>query len=73
MENHTPRKKQMQHVKRKCHRCHGSGRAPCQICGGSGQVAQGRDDRGGPKFGRCEGCFGTKTRRCLMCSGTGFA
>ena len=59
-------------VKRRCHRCHGSGRAPCQICGGTGQVMMGTDGQGKPRFDRCNGCFGIKTTRCSACGGDGF-
>ena len=59
-------------VKRRCHRCHGSGRAPCQICNGSGQVLIGTDGQGKPRFDRCSGCFGVRTKRCTACGGEGF-
>ena len=67
-----PHKTDAPDVKRRCHRCHGSGRAPCQICNGSGQVRKGNDRQGRPHFERCEGCFGLKTTRCRVCSGEGF-
>ncbi len=60
-------------VKRRCHRCHGSGRYPCQICRGTGQVVKGTDARGNQILDRCGGCFGIKTVRCPMCGGDGFA
>jgi len=71
-KRHQP-KGQMPLVKQRCHRCHGSGRAKCPICNGTGEVAQGADDNGNPKFGRCAGCFGLKTMRCPVCNGEGFA
>lgn len=58
-------------VKRRCHRCRGSGRAPCQICNGTGQVQQGKDQFGKQQFGTCGGCFGLKTTRCAICGGEG--
>jgi DnaJ-class molecular chaperone len=60
-------------VKRRCHRCHGSGRVPCAICRGSGQVVKGVDMRGRQILDRCGGCFGLKTSRCPTCGGEGFA
>ncbi len=65
-------KKQETPVRRRCHRCHGSGRAPCQICRGTGQVVTGTDARGRQTFDRCGGCFGVKTTRCPTCGGEGF-
>lgn len=73
MVKQTARKNQMLHVKRRCHRCRGTGRAACQICGGSGQAIKGTDVNGKPEFGNCEGCFGTKFIRCSACSGEGYA
>ncbi len=73
MKKHGHGKQRMEHVKRQCVRCRGSGRTPCQICGGKGQVAKGRDIHGNTLFNRCTGCFGTKTTRCLTCGGEGFA
>ena len=73
MEHNSPGKKQVPYVKRRCHRCHGTGRAPCQFCNGSGQVAKGRDKFGNALFERCVGGFGTKSRRCTVCGGEGFA
>ena len=61
------------HVKQRCHRCHGSGRAKCPICNGTGEVVLGADVNGNAKFGRCSGCFGLKTTRCPTCNGEGFA
>ena len=68
-----PRKTKPPHVKQRCHRCRGSGRAPCPICQGTGQVFKTKDRLGAPVFGRCDGCFGAKTRICAHCSGEGFA
>ncbi len=59
-------------IKRRCHRCHGSGRAPCPICSGRGEVMQGTDVNGAPIFGQCEGCYGLKHVRCAHCSGEGW-
>lgn len=59
-------------IKRRCHRCHGSGRTPCQICRGTGQVVRGADLRGKQILDRCGGCFGLKTTRCPTCGGDGF-
>lgn len=60
-------------VRRRCHRCHGSGRTPCLICGGRGEVLKSTDARGRPVYDRCGGCFGLKTMRCGTCGGEGFA
>lgn len=60
-------------VKRRCHRCQGDGRAPCQVCYGKGYVMKGRDKLGKPVEDRCSGCFGNKTCKCAICNGTGFA
>ncbi|MDW4549005.1 hypothetical protein R5H32_06550 [Defluviimonas sp. D31] len=60
-------------MKRRCHRCHGTGRVPCTICGGKGEVPRGMDHRGNPHFDRCTGCFGIKVSRCPSCRGDGFA
>lgn len=57
---------------RRCHRCHGSGRAPCTICNGKGQSVKGRNLEGLPIFGQCEGCVGLKTSRCTSCGGERF-
>ncbi len=58
-------------VKRRCHRCHGSGRSACQSCGGTGKVVTSRSALGGPEWSRCTACFGNKTRRCPNCGGEG--
>jgi DnaJ-class molecular chaperone len=58
-------------IKRRCHRCQGSSRAPCQACGGKGEVMTGRDIFNRPQFSRCTGCFGLKTTRCAVCGGDG--
>jgi DnaJ-class molecular chaperone len=70
MEEQAPRKK-MPHIKQRCSRCRGSGRSPCQFCGGTGQVTTGRDVYGNPRFGTCSACFGLKSTRCSACSGEG--
>lgn len=63
----------MPHVKQRCTRCRGSGRALCQICGGSGQVFKGQDIHGTAQYDRCSGCFGNKSARCNTCGGEGWA
>ncbi len=63
----------VKHVKRRCHRCHGSGSANCVTCNGTGRMYKGRDYHGHAVMGTCEGCFGTRFRRCSYCSGEGFA
>ncbi|SHJ17582.1 hypothetical protein SAMN05444404_1608 [Ruegeria lacuscaerulensis ITI-1157] len=68
-----PGQNKEEHVKRRCHRCRGMGRAPCQICNGKGEVPKGRDHLGRLQFTRCNGCFGVKTSRCSVCGGEGFA
>jgi len=72
MTTHARQPKPAQHVKRRCHRCHGTGRADCPICNGSGKVVQGTDVNGNPQFGPCSGCFGLKHTRCSVCAGEGF-
>jgi hypothetical protein len=67
------RKGVMLHIKRQCHRCYGTGRAACQICGGAGQHASGTDRMGNPRFVVCGGCIGTKLAKCMVCGGEGFA
>ncbi|MBF9031042.1 hypothetical protein HKCCE3408_11615 [Rhodobacterales bacterium HKCCE3408] len=57
---------------RRCHRCAGSGRSPCSVCGGQGRTLKAYDRNGTPQFDRCDGCFGTRTARCSVCSGEGF-
>ncbi len=71
MANAPNKSGQMPHQKRRCHRCHGSGQAPCQICGGSAKVPKGRDARGHPVLGRCDGCLGRGRIRCGVCGGDG--
>lgn len=58
--------------KSRCYRCRGSGHANCSICGGKGEVLQGKTIHGGPIFARCQGCYGRRTTRCASCSGEGF-
>lgn len=59
-------------TRRRCHRCHGSGRAPCRICAGKGEVMLGTDGQGRPRFGPCTGCMGLKHTRCSQCGGEGY-
>lgn len=68
---HPYRKSRQAHPWRRCHRCRGTGFAPCQICNGSGAVAKGRDLFGNVQFGGCSGCHGMKNRKCTNCGGTG--
>lgn len=58
-------------VKRRCHRCHGSGRSTCPSCGGQGRIVTSRNPLAGPEYTRCSACFGNKTRRCSTCAGEG--
>jgi hypothetical protein len=70
---HRPhRKGQAQHVLRRCHRCRGTGRAPCQVCNGAGDVLRGRDLFGKAQYSKCGGCFGTRSCRCSTCAGLGW-
>ncbi|QFT79379.1 hypothetical protein FIU89_02055 [Roseovarius sp. THAF27] len=57
---------------RRCHRCAGSGQAPCQVCFGHGTTHRRTDRFGKPVHDRCDGCFGRKTTRCGLCNGDGF-
>lgn len=57
---------------RRCHRCTGSGQAPCQVCFGKGTTHRRLDRFGKPIHDRCDGCFGRKTTRCGLCNGAGF-
>lgn len=72
MWQNKPGGKKEEPVKRRCHRCRGMGRAPCEICKGAGEVIKGRDVHGKPIMSRCDGCFGLKTIRCPVCGGEGF-
>ena len=63
------RAKKPQAPRRSCHRCRGTGIAPCRVCGGRGQVACGRDGNGHPRLAACTGCMGRKTARCATCGG----
>ncbi|MDH5799144.1 MAG: hypothetical protein OEZ19_11305 [Paracoccaceae bacterium] len=67
-----PKKKDEEIVKRRCHRCHGSGRMACTICGGQGRIQTSKDIYGKPIMTRCNGCFGTRAVRCTTCAGEGF-
>ena len=73
MTTYARKPTQAQHVKQRCHRCQGTGRADCPICKGSGKVVTGTDMNGNPQFGPCMGCFGLKHTRCPVCSGEGYA
>jgi DnaJ-class molecular chaperone len=59
-------------IKRKCVRCHGTGRATCRSCGGKGDMPTSRDALGRAQFVRCRSCYGNKTCRCVSCAGTGW-
>ncbi len=72
MTTQTRRPQPPPDVKRRCHRCQGSGRADCPICKGTGKVVTGADVNGNPLFGDCSGCFGLKHSRCPVCSGEGY-
>lgn len=72
MQWQTGKKPQIPHVKQRCYRCRGSGRAQCPICNGKGRIAQGRDRLGQPQFVQCTGCFGTRHSRCGVCGGEGW-
>jgi CCR4-NOT transcription complex subunit 6 len=54
---------------RRCHRCNGTGLAPCRVCGGNGRLMMRTNRNGTPSFGRCEGCYGRKLVRCSTCCG----
>jgi len=71
---HTRMKKRnaAQDIKRQCHRCRGTGLAPCRICAGSGRVMVGKNLNGSAIFDRCSGCLGRKTGRCSHCGGEKF-
>ena len=66
-----PRIKKPEVVQRRCYRCHGTGRAPCQGCGGSGRMTTSRDALGNVQAARCPQCYGNKVSRCRTCGGTG--
>ena len=59
-------------IKRKCVRCHGTGRATCRTCGGKGEMSTSRNALGHMQFCRCRSCHGTKTTRCVSCAGVGW-
>lgn len=65
-------KNQLVELNRRCHRCNGSGEAPCPICFGSGRVLKGRDRLGKPNMERCDGCLGRRTTKCSFCGSVGF-
>lgn len=56
---------------RRCTRCHGTGRMPCESCNGRGEVYLGQRSRGAGDYGRCQGCAGLKVARCRSCGGSG--
>ena len=58
--------------KRRCSRCRGTGYAPCQICGGNGEVVVSYSVSGAPTFRNCSGCSGTKRSKCMTCGSQGF-
>ncbi len=72
MSTHTRPTQPAEHVKRRCHRCQGTGRADCPICKGTGEVVASVDVNGNPLFSQCSGCFGRKHTRCPICSGEGY-
>lgn len=72
MHKPTSRQKKVPDLKRQCHRCNGTGLAPCRICAGRGAVSAGNDIQGQPTFIRCSGCLGSKTTRCATCGGERF-
>ena len=72
MDKRLTRKQPIPNIKRRCHRCSGTGRARCPICNGTGEVVKGVDLNGNPQVTRCTGCFGSKSTRCTICSGEGF-
>jgi DnaJ-class molecular chaperone len=72
MDLRSRKKKPPPEIKRQCHRCNGSGLAPCRICAGSGRVMIKKDINGTPQFDRCSGCLGRKTGRCPHCGGERF-
>lgn len=72
MWQNKPTYRKEEKPKRRCHRCQGMGRAPCQICNGTGEVIKSRDVYGKPISSRCDGCFGVKSSRCTVCGGEGF-
>ena len=59
-------------IRRRCHRCHGTGQCNCRVCGGSGRVPQSRNVFGEQQFARCSGCYGNRRTRCATCGGTGY-
>lgn len=67
--NRTMKKAKTDAPPRRCHRCNGSGVAPCRVCGGTGKLMRGADANGRPMFGQCQGCFGRKMMRCQTCNG----
>ncbi len=72
MWQHKQGQKKEEPARRRCHRCRGMGRAPCQICNGAGEIVKSRDVFGKPILSRCDGCFGLKSIRCTVCAGEGF-
>ena len=63
------RKSKAEDAPHRCHRCNGTGVAPCRTCGGTGKLFRGADRNGRSTYDRCEGCFGRKTTRCPTCLG----
>lgn len=71
MYEHFSRKRVMPY-KHRCGRCVSTGRLPCEICNGRGEVSVGSDAYGNLKYARCSGCFGLKIMRCKNCGGVGY-
>ncbi len=72
MDKPTSRRKKDPPLKRQCHRCNGTGLAPCRICAGRGKVMAGVDANGSAIFNMCSGCLGRKTGKCPTCNGEKF-
>lgn len=66
------RKPKDEPFKRRCHRCHGTGRVTCRSCGGRGKTATSRSALGEPAYITCTSCYGNKQSRCITCAGVGF-
>lgn len=53
-----------------CPKCDGSGKVPCQGCGGTGGVKD-YSRKEEARWSSCSGCHGTGERTCTACGGTG--